>query len=91
MKRYLWDEMKNKWLKENRNISFEEIVLAINQNKIIKIALNPSSTDYWDQKIYIIDINNYAYIVPFNEVGDNQFLKTVFRSRKYTKKYLTIK
>lgn len=46
MKKYLWDETKNKWLKENRNISFEEIVFAMNQGKIIKTVLNPSSNDY---------------------------------------------
>jgi hypothetical protein len=43
-----------------------------------------------NQKIYIIEINNYAYVVPYviNEKRKEIFLKTVYPSRVFTKKYL---
>ena len=41
-----------------------------------------------DQRVYIINIENYAYAVPFEDKGEERFLKTIFPSRKYTQMYL---
>jgi len=38
--------------------------------------------------ISVVDVNGYAYLVPFVESGDEVFLKTIIPSRKATKKYL---
>jgi len=38
--------------------------------------------------IAVIEINSYAYVVPYVEEDDYLFLKTIFPSRKYTKEYL---
>ena len=38
--------------------------------------------------MFIININNYAYLVPFVEDEKEIFLKTIIPSRKATKKYL---
>ena len=38
--------------------------------------------------MYVVAINNYAYIVPFIDGENERFLKTIFPSRKYTKLYL---
>ncbi len=38
--------------------------------------------------ILIIEINDYAYLVPYLEEEDLLVLKTVFPSRKFTKLYL---
>jgi len=43
---------------------------------------------YVGQKIFVININNYAYLVPFVEDEEKVFLKTIIPSRKATKKYL---
>ena len=83
--RYLnWDREKNEILKIERGISFEEVALLIESNHILGIKENPSRPN---QKIYILEINNYAFIVPFVEKDNEIFLKTVFPSRKYTKLY----
>ena len=71
-------------LKKERGISFEEIALLIESNQIIGIEENPGHSN---QKIYILEINDYAIIVPYVENDDEIFLKTAFPSRKYTKKY----
>jgi len=86
-----WNEKKNTQLKEERGISFEEIVIAINDNRIIKVIQNPKNEIYPHQKMYLINYNNYIYVVPYvtNEEKNEIFLKTIFPSRFYTKKYLT--
>ena len=87
MKSYNWNTEKNKLLREIRNISFEEIVLAISQNKIIEVYEHPNQGKYPGQKIYEIDYNDYIYLVPYIENENEYFLKTIIPSRKASKKY----
>lgn len=85
MKYFDWDEKKNEKLKKERDISFEIIVSQIEQDKIIDIIEN---SNYKNQKIFIIEFESYAYLVPFVEDEKKIFLKTIIPSRKATKKYL---
>lgn len=84
MKYLNWNLEKNELLKAERGISFEEIALLIEAGNILGIEENPGRPG---QKIYILEIDDYAYIVPFVESADEIFLKTAFPSRKYTKRY----
>ncbi len=80
---------KNQWLKENRNISFEEIISALEEGCLLEIIEHPNQIKYPHQKIYVIDISGYVYLVPFVKKNENCiFLKTVFRSRKMTAQYI---
>jgi uncharacterized DUF497 family protein len=88
VKYFDWDKEKNRKLKQERGISFEEVVLAINKEQLLDIIEYPNKEKYPNQKIYIVNINNYAYIVPFVEDNEKQFLKTIVPSRKMTKKFL---
>jgi len=85
-----WNDQKNEFLKTKRNISFEEIILCISENKVIKILDHPNTRDYPNQKLYLIEYKDYIYVVPFviDKLKNEFFLKTIFRNRKYTKKYL---
>ena len=84
-----WDTEKNKILKQKRNTSFEEIVICILENKIRAVLENPNRNKYPNQKLYLIEYNNYIYVVPFVRKGkDEIFLKTIYPSRKYTEEYL---
>ena len=83
-----WNKNKNQQLIKNRNISFEDVEIAILEDKILDILEHPNKEKYPNQKLLILEINGYAYVVPFVEEGDKIFLKTIFPSRKYTKKYL---
>ena len=87
MKSYNWNTEKNKLLREIRNISFKEIVLAISQNKIIEVYEHPNQVKYPGQKIYEIDYKDYIYLVPFIENENEYFLKTIIPSRKASKKF----
>ena len=75
---------KNKILKREHGISFEEIAYLIESGQIIGIEENPGR---FNQKMYVLEIENYAFIVPFVENDKEIFLKTAFPSRKYTKRF----
>ena len=84
MKYLNWNAEKNEILKRERGISFEEIAYLIESGQIISIEKN---TRRANQKLYILEIENYAVIVPFVENDNEIFLKTAFPSRKYTKRH----
>ena len=83
-----WNEEKNKWLRTGRGISFEEIVVAIEERGTLDILEHPNPSRYEGQRLYIVSIDNYAWVVPFVDRGDIRFLMTAFPSRKLTKRYL---
>lgn len=88
MKYFSWNTDKNKQLQEERNISFEEVVFYIEKGLLLDIIEHPNIEKYSEQKIFILNINDYAYLVPFVETDKEVFLKTIIPSRKATKKYL---
>jgi uncharacterized DUF497 family protein len=87
MKIFNWKEEKNNKIKKERGISFEEIVFAILNDQLLDILEHPNKELYGDQKLYVVALNGYAYIVPFIEKEEEIFLKTIFPSRKYTRMY----
>lgn len=89
MKLFEWDENKNKALKCSRHISFEEIVFYISNDFVLDVIPHPNPAKYPNQRMFIINVDNYAYLVPFIEKNEIIYLKTIIPSRKATKKYLT--
>lgn len=85
---YEFSAEKNNKLKEERDISFEEIIYYINNGHLLDIVEHPNQSKYADQKFYVIDIDDYVHLVPFVRHGNKIFLKTVFPSRKHTKQYM---
>ncbi len=83
-----WDNDKNEELKRERGISFEKILFLILNDRILDIVEHPNRTKYADQRLYVINVDDYAYIVPFEDRKGVRFLKTIFPSRRYTRKYL---
>ena len=88
MKNYAWNEAKNRQLTRERGISFEMIVSCIEAGGVLDIVENPNSRKYAGQMMYVLEIDGYAFLVPFLESDREIFLKTVIPSRKATKKYL---
>jgi Protein of unknown function (DUF497). len=88
MKYYFWNNDKNEKLKKERGISFEDVIYYIENEKLCAILKNKNQTKYPGQKIYVVEISNYVYLVPFVETEREIFLKTIIPSRKATKKYL---
>ncbi|MFZ4693858.1 MAG: toxin [Verrucomicrobiia bacterium] len=88
MRNIRWDERKNEWLKQNRGLGFERIVVLMEQGQVLEVMDHPSPEKYPRQKIAIVEIDGYAYLVPYVDDGEDIFLKTMIPSRKATKKYL---
>ena len=88
MKTFRWNEGKNKKLKEERGVCFEDVVLKIAKGEILDLLEHHNQEKYAGQKIFVVEFDNYAYLVPFIETEEELFLKTIIPSRKATKKYL---
>jgi len=88
--RFLWEEKKNELLKKNRKVSFEQIVVSIENSQIVDVIEHPNQEKYKGQIFILIDINNYIYVVPasFSDSNEECHLKTIYPSRKYTDEYL---
>jgi len=87
MKPFDWDEEKNRYLKQTRGVSFEEVIFHI-QNGDLLARLDHPNPKYSRQQIFVVRIDDYAYLVPFVEDKDKYFLKTAIPSRKLTRDYL---
>lgn len=64
------------------------MVLALDNKQLLAIISHPNKNRYPGQQILIVDINHYAYLVPFVEDEEKIFLKTIIPSRRATKKYI---
>ena len=83
-----WNSEKSLMLKESRGICFEDIVFNIAKGDILDDYQHPNQQRYPDQRIMVISINNYAYLVSYIENEDEIFLKTIIPSRNATEKYI---
>jgi uncharacterized DUF497 family protein len=88
MEGFQWNEEKNSLLKQARGIGFEEVVNAVKEGRVIYVADHPNKDKYPKQKILIVVIRSYAYLVPYVPEKSGVFLKTIIPSRKAVKKYL---
>lgn len=88
MKLINWNTAKNAWLKENRGICFEDILYYLNNDFLIDDIAHPHQKKYSGQRILVVDIEGYIYLVPYRESENEIFFKTIIPSRKATKKYL---
>lgn len=88
MKPFRWGSDKNETLKLDRNISFERIVVAVESGGLLDILSHPNQAKYPGQRILVVACDNYVYLVPFVEEGEDFFLNTIIPSRKATKEYL---
>lgn len=88
MKIHEWDPAKNEKLKKEQDISFEDIVFYLDRGDVIDIIPNPNKKQYPHQQKYVLNIDDYIYLVPFVEKEEMIFLKTIIPSRKATKEYI---
>ncbi len=88
MQIFKWNAEKNEVFARERGITFEEIVKKIELGAKIIETDHPNKKKYPNQKILIIDVDGYAYLVPCVIDKNEYFLKTIIPSRKATKKYL---
>ncbi len=88
MKAIRWNEEKNQLLKAEREVGFEDVLIAIEEGELVDILEHTNPKKYPNQRIFVVNISQYIFLVPFVENEEEIFLKTVIPSRKATKHYL---
>ena len=88
MKYFSWSSEKNESLKGERGVSFEEVVFYIERGDLLDILEHPNQERYPGQRIFVVNIDDYVYLIPFVENEAEVFLKTIIPSRKMTKLFL---
>ena len=68
-----WNEAKNMQLRMERDISFDEVMIAIEGGNLLDVIRHPNIERYTNQKIFVVEIRNYAYLVPFVEDNEKIF------------------
>ena len=83
-----WNLEKNRQLAEQRGVSFERVVSAIERGGLVDVLEHPNQERYPGQMVYVVDIERYLHLVPFVVSTDGtRFLKTIIPSRKATRDY----
>jgi uncharacterized DUF497 family protein len=85
---YPWNRDKNEQLKDERGVSFEQVVMHIEGGDLLDVYEHPNQARYPGQQILLVRVGEYVWVVPFVETPDGRFLKTIIPSRKATRKYL---
>jgi uncharacterized DUF497 family protein len=88
VKYFAWDEAKNEKLKAERGVGFEDIVFHIERGDVLDILEHPNLERYAGQRIFVVQRDDYVYLVLFVEDDRLVFLKTIIPSRKATRQYL---
>jgi uncharacterized DUF497 family protein len=88
MKPFHWNAQKNEALRLERGVTFERVVVAIESGGLLDIVAHPNPDKYPQQRVLVIAMDNYVYLVPVVEESDYFFLKTIIPSRKATRDYL---
>lgn len=86
---YDFSSEKNQQLIAERGLSFEDIIVAINDGRLLDIIEHSNQKKYPGQWMYVVNLDNYIHLVPFVRKSEQEvFLKTIFPSRKLTKQYM---
>ena len=80
---FFFDEAKNEKLFQLRGITFQMAIEAIKGKGVLLHFDHPNQEKYPSQKVFVVNVNDYAYCVPYEIEGDRLFLKTIYPSRKF--------
>ena len=88
MKQINWNAEKNQLLMTERGISFEDVLFALQSGKLLDDLVHPNANTYPNQRMFVVEVDEYAWLVPYVENESEIFLKSVIPIRKATKHYL---
>ncbi len=78
-----FDKGKNEIIFKERGVSFYQVIEVISEKGILLNIEHPNKEKYPNQKMFVIEINNYTYCVPYVIDGNKYFLKTIFPNRDF--------
>ncbi len=82
MKTVRWNPDKAKAIKETRGIDFDKLALLIEEGELLGTIKVPSREN---QKMFLVNYDDYLVCVPFVEDSQEIFLKTAYKNRKLNK------
>lgn len=88
MPAYYWDDEKDALLQRTRGISFSEVLYHIEHGDLLATVDHPNPVRHPNQRIFIVRIRNYAYMVPFQRTEAGIFLRTAYPNSDATRHYL---
>ena len=88
MREYRWDPTKDEWLRRNRGLSFEDVVYHLEHGGLLDDIAHPNQEMHPGQRLYVVRMEDYVYLIPFDLDGNVADLRTVYPSRKFTRAYL---
>ena len=60
----------------------------VDHGDVLDILEHPNQEKYEGQRVLVVKMEDYVYLVPFVEMENEVVLKTIILSRKATKRYL---
>jgi hypothetical protein len=85
---FSWNRDKNAVINRDRGISFERVVVAVEAGDILAVLEHPNPARYPGQQVYVVEIDGYAWAVPYRDEGERRVLLTAYPSRRLTRDYL---
>lgn len=64
---FKWNDKKNECLRQDRGITFEEVVDHIAQGDLLDTIEHHNPTRYPGQRIFVVSMKGYVYLIPFVE------------------------
>jgi len=89
MSAFDWSDEKNEWLRDERGVSFEDVLVCIENGHILDVIRHPNRDRYPGQRIIVLNMDGYVWLVPYTKGQGVRFLKTIIPSRKATREYLS--
>jgi hypothetical protein len=71
-----------------RGVSFEDVLFALLSGRLLDDLVHRNKIKYPHQPMFVVEIDEYAWLVPYVENEGEIFLKSVIPSRKATQLYL---
>lgn len=87
MLEYIWDNAKDERLRLQRHISFDDVKYRLTSGDLLDDIQHPNQERYPGQRLYIVRINNRAWVVPHRRTARYVFLYTAYPSEKFTRLY----
>ncbi len=83
---FSYDAKKNDLLYRTRGVTFPMVIEAIAEKGILLTFGHPNQAKYPKEKVLVVELEGYAYCVPYVVEGDFWHLKTIYPDRRF--KYL---
>jgi predicted DNA binding CopG/RHH family protein len=84
VKYFTWEDAKNKRLKAERGVDFEEIAFHIKRCNVLDTIERTNEGPHGHQRAFVLPRRDYVYLVPFVEDETSVFLETIVPRRRPT-------